>query len=174
MSTTLHLRGTLTFAIVTALAGCAPPPPPPPPDLAAAEAEVRAASQGVSAAEAAKDTETALTFWAGDAIYQPANGPMVQGTEALRAAYTGFFSEEVGLAEFEGTTTAVHVAPSGDVAWEHGVNRMVFNSPEGPMTDLGKYLGVWEKRAGAWKIVALATSSDAPAPVPSPSASPSM
>jgi len=165
MSTTLHHRGTLTLAIVTALAGCAPPPPPPP-DLAAAEAEVRAASQGVAAAEAAKDAETALTYWASDAILHLAGSPMVEGTEGLRAGYGQMFSEEAGLAEFESTTTAVHVAPSGDVAWEHGVNRMVYSTPEGSMLDMGKYLAVWEKQAGAWKIVALAATSDAPQPVP--------
>jgi len=173
MSRTLHHRSMVTLAVAAALASCAPPPPPPP-DLAAAEAEVRAASQGVSAAEAAKDTETALTFWASDAVLHLAGSPMVQGTESIRAGYTQIFSEEAGLAEFESTTTAIRVAPSGDVAWEHGVNRMVFNSPEGPMTDIGKYLGVWEKRAGVWKIVALAASSDAAAPVPDSTAAPSM
>ena len=171
MSTSLLPRGARTLAAAAALASCAPPPPPPP-DLAAAEAEVRAASQGHVAAEAAKDTEAALAFWASDAIYQSPNEPTAQGTDALRAGYTRMFSEETGVAEIEGTITAVHVAASGDVAWEHGGFRWVVNMPGGPVTYTGKYLAVWEKRESAWKIAAMASSSDAPPPAPNASTTP--
>lgn len=155
-----------TFALAAALQACAAPPPPAP-DLAAIEAEVRAASAALVAAEEAKDVETALTFWASDAFMHPANQPMVQGLEGIRAMYDWLVAESTGLMEFEGTSTAIHVAASGDVAWEYGVNRMVFNTPDGPMTDMGKYMGVWAKRDGSWKVVALAFSSDAP-PSPAP------
>lgn len=167
MKTTLPLSHHLTVALAAAITACAPPPPPAP-DLAAIEAEVRTASRAVAAAEAAKDIETALTFWTADAVVHAANEPMSQGLDGVRAAYEGLFAEEVGLAEFESTTTAIHVASSGDLAWEHGSNRMVFNTPAGPMTDMGKYMVIWSKRDGAWKVAAIAFSSDAPPPVAPP------
>jgi len=159
-------RARLTFpvagALLLAAAGCRPVPPPPP-DLAAAEADVRANSTTLVTAEEAGDFDAAVGFYAPDAIVQPANAPQVQGTNAIRALYDQFF-EGMQVQEFEGTTTAIMVAPSADMAWEYGVNRLVFSSPAGPVTDTGKYLAVWTKRDGAWKVAALAFSSDAPPP----------
>ncbi len=149
-------------ALLIASAGCRPAAPPPP-DLAAMEAEVRAASTSLVNAEEAGDFDTAVGFYAPDAIVQPANAPQIQGADAIRALYDQVF-EEMQVQEMEGTTTAITVATSGDMAWEYGVNRLVFDSPNGPVTDMGKYLGVWIKRDGAWKVVALAFSSDAPPP----------
>lgn len=151
--------------LVVALSACAPPPPPPP-DLAALEAEVRAASAALVAAETARDVEGALAHWAPDAILQASGMPQANGTEELRAAYGWLFSDEAGITEFQSTLTAVSLAASGDMAWEYGVNRMVLTTPGGPAVDAGKYMAVWVKRDGAWKVAAVAASSDAPAPVP--------
>jgi len=149
-------------ALLLAAASCQPAAPPPP-DLAAAEADVRAASTSLVTAEQAGDFDTAVGFYAPDAIVQPANAPQVQGTDAIRALYDQFF-EGMQVEELEGTTTAVAVATSGDMAWEYGVNRIVLGGSNGPVTDMGKYLLVWVKRDGAWKVAALAFSSDAPPP----------
>lgn len=163
MRSTPSLPALATLAMTAAIQACAAPPPPAP-DLAAIEAEVRGASDALVAAEMAKDLEAALTFWAPDAVVHPANQPMVQGMDGIRGIYEWLFAESTGLVDFEGTPTAIHVAASGDLAWEYGVNRMLFETPDGPMTDVGKYLGVWAKRDGTWKVVALAFSSDAPPP----------
>jgi ketosteroid isomerase-like protein len=151
-----------TAAILLALSGCAPAAPPAP-DLAAVEAEVRSASQSLAAAEAAKDIDAAMGYWATDAVMQPADAPQVQGADAIRALYDQYFNQ-MPLQEFEGTTTAIHVGSGGDMAWEYGVNRFVVNTADGPQTVMGKYLGIWAKRDGAWKAIALAFSNDAPPP----------
>jgi ketosteroid isomerase-like protein len=148
--------------LLLALAACAPAAPPAP-DLAAVEAEVRGASQSLTKAEEAKDIDAAMGYWAADAIVQPADAPQVQGADAIRALYDQYFNQ-MPLQEFEGTTTAISVASGGDMAWEHGVNRFVMNAPNGPQTVMGKYLAVWGKHDGAWKVAALAISNDAPPP----------
>lgn len=134
-------------------------------DVAAETAAVRARSQAVVAAEAAQDIDAALAFWAPDAVAQPAGAPQVQGHEALRALYGQFFGTGL-LKEFEGTTSHLAVSHGGDLAYEFGVNRMVFTGPEGDLLDMGKYLAVWQKIEGEWFIVALSFTSDAPAPAP--------
>jgi ketosteroid isomerase-like protein len=48
------------------------------------------------------------------------------------------------------------------MAYEYGINRFVFDTPDGPMEDMGKYLVVWEKTDGEWYVAAIAVSSDAP------------
>jgi len=150
----------ITGTVLLALAGCAPAAAPAP-DLAAVEAEVRTVSQSLASAEAAKDIDAAMGYWAPDAVIQPADAPQVQGTDAIRALYDQYFNQ-MPLQEFEGTTTAINVGSGGDMAWEYGVNRFVLNTPDGPQTVMGKYLAVWGKRDGSWKAIALAFSNDAP------------
>lgn len=126
---------------------------------------VRVRSEGIAAAEAAMDREKSLTFWAKDAIVQPAGAPQITGHDAISALYKQFF-EASGMKTFSGTTSQITVAASGDLAYETGVNRMTFGSPKGDLLDVGKYLTVWKKVDGGWYVAALSFTSDAPAPVP--------
>ncbi len=123
------------------------------------EAEVQAQSEAVAAAEKAFDWETAVTFFASDVVIQPPNALQFQGREALLELYqTGFTT----MIEFEGTTTAIIPASSGDMAYEYGINRFVFETPDGPVENYGKYLTVWTKIDGEWFIAALSFSSNTP------------
>lgn len=136
-------------------------------DLEAERATLHARSEALVAAEAAQDLETVLTFWAPDAVVQPAGTPQIRGIDAVEDLYRSFFDSGV-LKEFQGTATHLHVAASGDLAWETGVNRMVLAGPEGDLLDVGKYLVIWEKRDGEWYVAALSFTSDAPEPTPVP------
>jgi ketosteroid isomerase-like protein len=140
---------------------------PAPVDVAAETKALVARSEAVSAAEAAKDREKALTFWAPDATVQPSAGPQIQGRDAVSKMYQ-FVFDSTGLKSFSGQSAGFVVAASGDIAYETGVNRMTFGTPKGDVLDVGKYLAVWKKTDGTWYIAALAFSSDAPAPVPVP------
>ena len=150
----------LSFAALSAACAAAPQI-----DLEAEAAAVRARSEAVVAAEAAMDADAAAAFWAEDAIIQPAGSPQAQGRSAIRELYGEFFGSGM-LKEFSGTTSGLHVAASGDLAYEYGVNRMVFTGPEGDLVDNGKYLAVWKKIDGEWYVAALSFTSDTPAPVP--------
>jgi len=127
-------------------------------DIEAVKAELRARSKAAVAAEEAFDWENAVTFFAPDVIVQPANGPQIQGREAQLELYRTFPK----MIEFEGTTTALIPAASGDMAYEYGVNRFIFETPDGPLEDYGKYLAVWTKIDGEWFIAALSFSSNTP------------
>ncbi len=149
----------LSAALV--LVACGPAPV----DVAAETKALLARSEAVSAAEAARDREQALTFWAPDALVQPSAGPQIQGRDAVSKLYQ-FFFDSTGLKSFSGKSAGFVVAASGDMAYETGVNRMTFGTPTGDVLDVGKYLAVWKKVDGTWYIAALAFSSDAPAPMP--------
>lgn len=147
----------LTSAFV--LGACAAPTVDPDAEREA----IRARGAGVVAAEVAEDTQAALAFWAPDAIAQGHGIPQAQGHEEIAGVYAGFFA---AVDEFGSTTTRIDVAASGDMAWEYGINRAVVAGPDGPMLDMGKYVGVWRKLEGEWYLVAVAFTSDAPAPAP--------
>lgn len=125
------------------------------------EAEVRLRSEAVAAAEKAGDYETAITFFAPDVVVQMADAPQFKGEDQLLEIYETVLST---TAEFEGTTTDIVAAASGDLAYEYGINRFVFETPDGPVEVLGKYLGVWKRIEGEWYIAAIAASNDAPSP----------
>ncbi|MDH5235867.1 MAG: nuclear transport factor 2 family protein [Gemmatimonadota bacterium] len=150
---------TLTALIAGALAACAGPKV----DIVAETAALTARADALTEAEVAKDVEKALSFYAADAIVQPANAPAISGMEAMRGLYKQFM-DDPNFKSFGSTRTALVVSPSGDMGYEYGVNRMVFATPGGDMTDIGKYLGIWKKDGAEWRVVALAFSSDAPPP----------
>jgi ketosteroid isomerase-like protein len=134
-------------------------------DMAAEVNAVRARSEAVSAAEAAKDREKALTFWTADAIVQPAGAPQIQGREAIDKLYRQIF-DSTGLKTFSGKTSTIVVSEGGDLAYETGVNQLTFGTPKGDVLDVGKYLIVWKKTDGVWSVAAISFTSDAAAPVP--------
>ncbi len=136
-------------------------------DATAAVNAVRARSEALAAAEAAKDRETALTFWAADGIVQGAGAPQVQGRDAIGMLYRQIFDSS-GLKAFSGKASRIVVSDRGDLAYETGVNRMTFGTPTGDVLDIGKYLMVWKKTDGVWYAAAISFTSDAPAPVPVP------
>ena len=144
-----------------ALSACAGPKI----DIAAEEAAVRARSQALATAEASMNTDAALAFWAKDAVAQAPGNPQIQDLATMRKMYDGIWPT---IKSFQGTTSKVIVAQSGDLAWEYGVNRFVIGTPKGDLLDMGKYFLVWKKTSGEWYVAGLAFSSDAPAPVPLP------
>ncbi len=125
---------------------------------------IREAAAAVATAEAARDLERVLWYYADDAVLQAADAPALVGKPALRRHYQALFGS--GFLELTGSTTDVEVAASGDLAWEHGANRVTWKRAGGAALEVGKYLAVWRKVAGEWKIAAIALTSDTPAPLP--------
>ncbi len=145
-----------------ALSACSTRPPV---DLAAETASLRARGQALRAAEASRNLDAAMAFWAQDAVVQRAGTPQIQGHDALRVLFGQVFGTN-RLKQQESTTSKVELSPGGDLAYEYGVDRKVFTGPNGDLLDIGKYLAVWKKIDGQWLIVALSVCSDTPAPVP--------
>ena len=96
---------------------------------------------------------------------QPAGSPLIKGKEAIRELYEQYFESGL-LREFSGVSSHLEMASSGDLAYEHGFNRMVFARDDDDLLNVGKYLAVWKKINGEWLVVALSFTSDAPEPCP--------
>ena len=68
------------------------------------------------------------------------------------------------IARITFATTDVQVASSGDLAYERGTYKFVTNGPKGHTEDVGKYVTVWKRIGGQWKVLADMNASDQPLP----------
>jgi uncharacterized protein (TIGR02246 family) len=115
------------------------------------------------AAEISKDVEAAVAMYADDAVEMPSNTPIIAGNEAIRTWFKGWLPDPTITVTFG--PTDIQVSASGDLAFERGTYRLVSRGPKGQDEDVGKYLTVWKRVGGKWKVVADMNASDRPAGV---------
>jgi len=117
------------------------------------EAAIRAATREWNAAEAAKDVEKCVSFYAEDGERFATGSPLIHGTDGLRKEWRKYVSSP---GTFQWNTSRVEVSNSGDLAYETGtfVLRTVDKNGQ-PSTTNGKYVCVWKKQSdGKWKVIA--------------------
>jgi uncharacterized protein (TIGR02246 family) len=122
------------------------------------KATVLERGRAVASAEARRDLDTVMNYWAEDAVAHLQGSSQLAGKESIRELMGGLLSS---FKEFEGTTKHVEVAGSGDLAFEYGVNRVVIPGDGADLLAMGKYLVVWRKVDGEWLISALSITDDA-------------
>jgi len=143
-------------------AGCSSAPANPPVDIAAATHQLLARGDSLIAAEVAEDSARVMSYYADDAIIQPADMPAAKGHTEIGKLYATLFATGSLLSS---TRTEPQVSAGGDMAWEHGINRVTMTGANTP--NVGKYTLVWKKLGSEWKVAALSFSRDAPPPAPS-------
>ncbi|HUS25114.1 MAG TPA: nuclear transport factor 2 family protein [Candidatus Binatia bacterium] len=158
--------------MVAALASCqkpAPcptcPPPPPPPvaiDVKAEEDAIRAQVQKMNETIAAKDAAATTAFYAEDASFMAPNEDTRTGA-AIGESWANFV-------KLPGVTltispTNVEVDRDAEMAIDSGTYQFAYDGPKGKVEDHGKYLVVWEKKDGQWKIASDIYNSSVPMPM---------
>lgn len=108
-------------------------------------ADIQAANRGFMEAFRRRDAAAIAELYTRDGQLLPANSDVVTGTDPIRAFWQGAMDmgiEEVVLetAELEG---------HGDVAYE--VGRYTLRAG-GEAADHGKYLVIWRREGGSWKL----------------------
>ena len=122
-----------------------------------AEADVRARSRGVADAEARKDADAVMPFWAEDAVVHFNGEAPIVGREAIGTMYRQRLPR---LETFRAETNSVQVAPGGDLAWETGTTYVTLPNGGGAVSS-SKFLIVWRKEAdGVWRIAACALTAN--------------
>ena len=106
-----------------------------------------------------KDTVWIAERLAENTRIMPPNAEPLVGRDAVRAWWGEMARTEGMRVSWE--PVEAHVASSGDMAYDVGTYSMTL--PDGS-TDSGKYLVVWVKRDGEWKIAADMFSSNEPLP----------
>ena len=123
------------------------------------EAEIRQADLALLRAEEQRDLESVMSLIAPHAVFQPPGYSPVVGQEAIRQFYdTQWF--KLPFIEISGTPEAIVIGSSGDMAYFDGRSQMVVEISGERTVAAGKYLGVWQKISGKWKLAAISWSAN--------------
>ena len=128
-----------------------------------AESYIKTGEAAFATAMRANDMDAIVNMYTADATLMPPNLPAAHGSNAIRATWTGFLGQ---FSSADITLTPDDVQQSGDLAAETG-RYMVHVVPKGTtmtVTDSGKYIVVWKKTDGRWKISRDIFNSDLPVP----------
>ena len=141
--------GLLTIFVV---AGCAPP---------AAQNSSDLAARGENWAERlnAGDIDGVAALYSENARLLPPNAPMVQGRDAIGAAFQSMV--DAGLT---GSLETIEAMVAGDLG--HRVGTYVLTAPDGSVFDHGKYIETWHEIGGEWQMTADIYNSDLPSGAP--------
>ncbi|MFH1699667.1 MAG: DUF4440 domain-containing protein [Candidatus Zixiibacteriota bacterium] len=101
------------------------------------------------------DLNWIMNLHAADAIQFPAGAEMIQGKEALKAAWEGIISTKEIEISWESTTA--FVSASNDMAYDYGIVKV--KNADGSVEN-GKYVVVWTRENGEWKIALDIFNSD--------------
>ena len=123
------------------------------------KAAVQAAAKDFSAATVAKDSPRLGMMYAKDAIAFPPNSEMVTGREAIQAFWKGFMDGGM-TASIE----AVEMENAGNLGFDTGTYKIL--GADGKEVDHGKYVVVWKKEGGSWKLYRDIWNTSVPAPAP--------
>ncbi len=96
------------------------------------------------------DADAIAALYTNDAKLLPPNQPMLSGTDAIKQFWQGMLRLNIKQPKLE----TVEIAEQrDDLACELGRYSFIIPLPDGStVTDVGKYLVVWKREAGAWKL----------------------
>lgn len=97
-------------------------------------------------------------LYTADGAMMAPGAPIAQGQPALEKAWSGLMQMPGFGLTFE--ADQIVVASGGDMALDRGVYQFSVDGPNGPTTDIGKYVVVWRNVDGQWKVAADIFNSD--------------
>jgi len=161
----MRLRDLSIFLLVFVFSSCSQPAPasPPKPDLAMEEKAIREADANWLKAAQARDARAEAVVFATDGVaYREHVDPLI-GPAAYEAFTVKLYADnpkQIGT----WTTDAVQVTESGDLAVQTGQFHVTGIGPKGDGEDRGRFVTIWKKVNGEWKVAHDIGSTTMPAP----------
>jgi len=121
-------------------------------------ADIEAANQELIAALARGDAAGVAAAYTLDAQMFPANSDVVSGQAAIEKLWQEWIT--AGFTNL--TLEAVEVEGFGDTA--HEVGKYAMPGKDGKMLDEGKYVVIWKRHQGKWKLHRDIWTTNMPAP----------
>ncbi len=136
----------------------------PPPDTTAEDTQaIKAASAQWLDAFNQGDAAALAAFYTEEAKLLEPNSPLTVGRENIQAIFQGFF--DTGALELQ--LPEIELSVNGDMAHRVGKYTLTIMPEEGDaIIDNGKYVEIWKRVNGSWKIDVDIWNSSLPLPAP--------
>ena len=131
-------------------------------DFEATVDQIRQADQALLQAEEQRDLESTMALVGPHAVFQPPGFPAIVGDEAIRRFYEEHWFT-LPYVEISGQVETIVVAASGDLAYLDGRSHLMLEISGEEVLSEGKYLGVWQRIEGQWRLVAISWTANEPA-----------
>jgi ketosteroid isomerase-like protein len=109
------------------------------------------------------DVEKILGFHAPEAVNLRSNQPILVGLDAIRNRTVSMFADTTLLFNtYKSTIDIIEVSASGDLAYARGHDEIATKTKDGLVKDNGKWVDIWKKIDGQWKVTVSVGNSDLP------------
>ncbi len=108
-----------------------------------------------------RDFAAIAALYTSNGLLLPSNSPAVEGPKAIVDVWKSW--GELPNVEIAFGANRVEASSSGDMAYDYGWYTFAFDTDDGRVTDEGKYIVVWKKVGGAWKVAADIFNTNLPA-----------
>ena len=108
-----------------------------------------------------RDFATIEALYASNGLLLPSNSPPIEGSKAAAAVWESW--GELPNVDINFGNTRIEVSSSGDLAYDYGWYTFAFDTDNGRFEDNGKYIVVWKKEGGVWKVAADIFNTNLPA-----------
>ncbi len=131
-------------------------------DIQAEAAAIRNMEEQWNVALQKSDPETIINFYANEAVLINSARPTVIGLDGIRKVTLANFADTTLLYNtYSATIDAIEVSASGDIAYTRGHDEITKKTPAGLVKTEGRWVDIWKKSDGQWKVVVL-VSGDVP------------
>ena len=114
-------------------------------------------------AENAKNIETILSIYAPDAVDMAPNAPIIVDQQARRKLIESFL-DGLDPKSRKNTIDDIEVSSSGDLAFTRGTIHYTKTTPDGSIEVADKWVSIYKKIDGKWKVIVNISNSDKPLP----------
>ena len=109
------------------------------------------------------DTDKIISFFTTDAVEMKPNTPIFIGLLAIRKERESSFTDTTMLYKtYSSKIDTIEVSASGDLAYVRGTDRITTKTPNGLVDEMGKWVDIWKKINGEWKVIINIWNSDKP------------
>jgi uncharacterized protein (TIGR02246 family) len=130
-------------------------------DLAQEEQAIRAITTKWLDLDKAHDSASQAELFDQDSVVIRENQEPVFGQAAIREMYAQYYEQNPELIP-DWSTERIEIAASGDLAVEYGNWNSSNGGPDGTDSDQGKYVTVYRKTGGTWKVASDTSVSTKP------------
>jgi len=102
------------------------------------------------------DADKILNLYSADAVSMSSEKPTLTGIQAIRESIETMLSDTTLLFNtYKYSIDVVEISTSGDLAYVRGNDEITMKTKDGTVQDKGRYIDIWKKFDGEWKIITM-------------------